>query len=137
MPVPVASIQFFIKFMTASIVQFKSTLIFISSISGISIRTPFCMNNSYKLSDARERIVKTSVGFLSNASVPASMRDNSNNASSKCMSLFICRSISLILACILHAIEVCPCGVSAVRISPKCSFAIWTVKEIDVIGVLS
>ena len=50
--------------------------IFISPISGISITTPLCMNNSYRLSHARERIVKTSVGFLSNASVPASMRDN-------------------------------------------------------------
>ena len=109
MPIRAASIQFFIKFMTASIVQFKSTLTFISPISGIS----------FKLSDARERIVKTSVGFLSNASVPASTRDNNNNASSKCVSLIICRSIS------------------AARVSPKFFFAIWTVKEIDVIGVLS
>ena len=75
MSVSAASIQFFIKFMNASIVQFKSTLIFISPTSGTSIKIPFCWNNSYKLSDARERIVKTSVGFLSSERLKAKDSD--------------------------------------------------------------
>ena len=78
---------------TSSMVQSISAVIRAGFPSGISTETPAWDKTSCRLSAASVRMVNTSASFFSNGSVPASSRDNSSRASSRCVRRSSCLRI--------------------------------------------